>query len=128
MSDQIPPEVKQFIRERVHSLEELEVLLLLFRDPDKQWTPEAVNDTIRSSISSIRARLADLVEKGLASVVPDKSNHYRADTAQFEHVIHALEQAYRDHRIQIVQAIFEDSMANVRSFARAFKVKRDKDG
>lgn len=52
--------VVKFIREHIHSVEQLEVLLLLQRHADREWTAEDVNYLLKSTEGSVSERLDDL--------------------------------------------------------------------
>src|SRR4051812_5479034 len=58
MSD-IPDNVIAFLRERIDSVEQLEMLLLLQKDPGKEWTAEELSRALSTQANSARSRLAE---------------------------------------------------------------------
>ncbi len=60
----LPDAVKQLLRDDIHSLEQLEVLLLLREQGGVERDAHWVNVTMRSSETSAAARLADLEQRG----------------------------------------------------------------
>ena len=47
-----PEAVRSFILEHINSVEQLEVLLLLKNQPDREWTAEAVSQAVYSTFSA----------------------------------------------------------------------------
>jgi hypothetical protein len=52
--------VKRFIAEHLSSVEQLEVLLLLFRTAPRRWTATDISTELRSSPISVAGRLREL--------------------------------------------------------------------
>jgi hypothetical protein len=55
----LPAELVRFIHEHIHSVEQLEVLLLLRENPERWWSPEEVSQALRTIPSSASQRLLD---------------------------------------------------------------------
>ena len=73
MESDLPSHVRAFIGRHVASLEELEVLLLLFEQRERDWSAAEINEQLRSQESSIAKWLEALVASGL--VVADGERH-----------------------------------------------------
>ena len=56
----IPDPIRAFLRTYISSVGELEVLLLLYRDPSRWWTAEQVNRELLTSAHSAITHLEDL--------------------------------------------------------------------
>lgn len=129
MNDRIPEKVRLFIRDYIQSVEQLEILLLLYQHPDKEWTPNAVSKEIRSTPISTAKRLSDLKA---ARLVDEKSGSekvytYRPATAELSKQIAELADTYATMRVTVIDLIFSKPVDKIRTFADAFKLREDKD-
>lgn len=127
----VPDHLKIFIFECVDSVEALEVLLALFRDPDRHWTAACLSDELRLNPNSIAERLERLYECGLLS--RDAEGYaYGPRRERVTGLIAQLDGFYRSHRHRVLETIFSP-MRKAHDFARAFRVrahrpKEDEDG
>ncbi len=71
MSSGISRAVEQFIHDNINSVEQLEVLLLLAADPQREWTATRVSQELRIQPESAANRLADLHSRGILDSKPD---------------------------------------------------------
>ncbi len=126
-SSGIPPDILQFLDEVIHSVEQLEVLLLLQKDGERWWAAEEVAAALRASHTSIQQRLDDLTERGLAESHPDGRTHFRArfDDANVDRTLRSLAEVYRDRRVAVIDRIFCKPKASLLGFANAFRIKKE---
>jgi hypothetical protein len=61
----ISPEVRRFVLERIHSVAQLELLLMLHRDPSVEWTAETAGREMRYPADLAAAELLGLRRAGL---------------------------------------------------------------
>ena len=122
----IPERARTLIVEHIHSVEQLEILLLLRAEPDRDWTAEQINDRIKSSLSSVESRLGDLERSAL---VQREGNRYRyAPGPELAAAVTELANAYAERRYTVIDLIFSRPTDKLRVFARAFKLRGDGDG
>ena len=119
------PELESFINEHVHSVEQLECLLLLSRDRATKWTPADVARELRIDATSAERRLEDLVDRELVARSGDEF-HYAPRTTELERCVTALSKAYSERRVTVIGLIFAKPNDSIRTFAAAFKLRRDK--
>src|SRR5215204_4843503 len=62
---ELPKDVMQLLKERIRSIEQLEMLLLLHQSGQRAWTSAEVYEKIRSSERSVAQALEELCQKGL---------------------------------------------------------------
>ena len=128
MSDaSLPPRVQRFIESHIDSIEKLEVLLLLRNQPARAWTAAAVAQELRIMEASAMGRLEDLCARGLVSCEGGTPATYRfaptaADDAQ---AVTELATTYATRRVSVITFIFSQPMDRIRSFANAFRLKKD---
>jgi hypothetical protein len=127
VAQDLTEEVQRFIARYITSVEQLEVLLLLFSEPSRSWTPEAVYGQIQSHPGSVHQRLDDLVLSGFLIKEPATST-YRYSPADGERAqaVPLLAKAYRERRVKVIELIFAKPIDQVKAFADAFKLRKDK--
>ncbi len=73
-SNPFPPPIRQFVRQHIPSLHQLEILLCVYESPLRAWEAETIATRLYLPPELVDERLADLVERGLiqgdASVAP----------------------------------------------------------
>ena len=123
----IPEIVRSFIAQRIESAELLETLLLVHSDPEREWSPEEVARSIYTVPASATRRLEQLVEMGLASSnqAPNPRYRYAPSTDELRTEVDALADAYRKQRVAVINLIYSRPPDPLRSFADAFKLRRD---
>jgi predicted ArsR family transcriptional regulator len=125
----LPPPVQRFITAHIDSLEKLEVLLLLRARQERAWSAEAVSRELRITESSASKRLRDLDAGGLVASDAASPPGYRYSPArpEDEQDVAQVAEAYAERRVSVISFIFSRPLENVRGFADAFRLKRDKD-
>jgi hypothetical protein len=122
-------DVYEFVWENIDSVPHLEALVLLWNSRPVGWTcdelasrlyipPEKVIDLLRDLI-----RL-QLVAESLAS--PSRYSYFPQSEAQNEMMLR-LDEAYRRELVRISTMIHSKTSPGVREFARAFRLKKEKD-
>jgi hypothetical protein len=119
----IPKEVRQLIIEHISSIEQLEILLLLYREPARAWSADAVARELRIHTASAAARLADLRDRGFAAADGAAAYRYRPGGAP-DGAVDGLARAYAERRVTVIELIFSKPLDNVRVFADAFRLKK----
>ena len=126
-SDGIPPAVKQLLSRYIRSVEQLEVLLLVRSQPARSWTAADVYEVIRSSTSSIAARLRDFTTAGFLAETPGPtpSFRYAPKSTDLSAAVEETARFYETRRVRVIEAIFAPDVDPVQSFADAFKLRKD---
>jgi hypothetical protein len=127
MAEQLPLTVRQLLSRHIQSVEQLEVLLLMHREPHRAWSAAEVYSVIRSSEASIAARLAAFAKEGLLAEEGGSPPTYRyaPRSTDVRSAVDDTAAAYKTWRIRVVEAIFAPPSDPVRSFADAFKLRKD---
>jgi hypothetical protein len=119
----IPAAARHLIDRHIHSVEQLEVLLLLRAAPDKAWTPAEVARALVTQPDTAAQRLVDLERRAM---VASESDAYRyAPDARTDRAIGELAQAYATRRTTVVSLIFSKSSDAVMGFSDAFRLRKD---
>lgn len=120
----ISPEVTQFLRTYIQSVEQLEVLALLHRDPKREWTVRMVYDVILSNETSLANRLAEFTERGILVSTPSSTYRYDPKTAELHFAVELTLKTYQTHHVRVIETIFGTGPDPVQSFADAFRIRK----
>ncbi|MCY1073534.1 hypothetical protein [Archangium lansingense] len=124
----LPEEVRRFITDHIDSVEQLEILLLLHQHPERSWTAESVARELRISALSADDRLKDMARSGILAKVQGSEVEYRyAPSQQLGDVVAGLATAYAERRVTVINLIFSKPIDKIRTFADAFRLRRDDD-
>ncbi len=125
--------VQELVRERIHSIEELEALILLRSEPSRHWSDRAVSDALKISPALTRSALYALVQKGLCSSLSAQEGptKFAPQTLALERKVAELAAAYGAHRIEVLVFISQSAISRVRNgalriFAQAFCISSQK--
>lgn len=123
MAAELSPALVAFVRQHINSIETLEVLLLLYRQPDRAWSADAVAAELRIQPRSAAVRLAALEKAGLLSIEVEAGRRFNGAAEARPRVVE-LDGAYQTHRVRIIELIFSKPADNMRVFADAFVIGR----
>lgn len=127
MADEfIPEDVKEFIVGRIHSVAELEALLLLRRDPQVAWGAEALAGRLYISPRETAEVLSHLHEEGLISLSGDEpvEYHYQPNSPEVASLVDRLAEAYAKYLVAVTHLIHSTAPPKVQKFADAFRIRK----
>jgi hypothetical protein len=124
----IPERVKAFIADHIHSLGQLEILLLLQRNPSKEFDAAEVAGELRIERSWASPRLADLKTRGIliSNSAAQPKYRYEPNSPALLRTIDELASIYLSHRVSITTLIFAKPPEALRSFADAFRIRKER--
>ena len=126
--EEIPANVRAFLNDHVESVVQVEVLLLLYADPGRTFATSDVVSALRIEPAWAEAQLSNLVARGmLAEAGAAGSYRWAPRTAEIEAAVAGLARAYADRRVTVIGLIYAKPADPLRSFADAFRIRRDKD-
>lgn len=128
MAEDIPPPIKKFVQERLDSVEQLNVLLLLRLSPDRVWSTEQISHELRSTDQSIQKRLEGLYSRNVLVRVPELQGGHRFSPASDEcrQLIEELAVINHTKPYRIMELIYSRKSDALQDFADAFKLGGDK--
>ena len=123
----IPETVRSFVAQHIDSAELLETLLLVHSDATRAWTPDEVARSIYTVPAGATRRLEQLVSMGLAASnnAADPAYRYAPSRPALAEQVDALAEAYRRARVPVINLIYNKPPDPLRSFADAFKLRKD---
>jgi hypothetical protein len=127
----VDEEVFRFIAEQIHSVEQLEVLLLLQRTSPETWTVERVATALRTSSVSAASRLEDLTARELVLVTdgPEPTYRYAPSTEEMMRTIVAVGETYAERPLTIINLIFAkppEQARAMRALVEAYRARKEK--
>jgi len=127
----LPEGVQRLIAEHIDSVEQLEILLLLHKDAARAWSAEAVARELRVSHISAGDRLKELMRAGILVRVEGAGSgpeyRYAPESPKLEESVSGLEKAYSERRVTVINLIFSKPVDKIRTFADAFRLRKDDD-
>src|SRR4051812_48401802 len=120
-----PEELHRLIEAAIPTVEAAELLLLLQRQPGREWTAEQLVHAIRPTVMST-ADVAKAIEiftaRGLVETDAGSAVRYHPATPELESMVRRLAKVYDQRPVTLVRTIYT---LKIRSFADAFKIKKD---
>lgn len=128
MSD-LPDEVKRFITHHIDSVEQVEILLLLYQQQERTWSAEAVARELRIAPLSAGDRLEGMLRIGLLTRQTTSPEEYRyaPRDSRLEEAVSGLAEGYTRRRVTIINLIYAKPIDKIRTFSDAFRIKKDDD-
>lgn len=133
----MPERVRELISRSIHSIEALEVLLVLRGTVVRTWTAAQLASELRLPESAVVTALQALVLSQLALQASDESPlpyQYRLQQPEAEETVDELAKTYARNRVEVLMQISSNAIDRVRkgalkTFSDAFRLTgRKKDG
>jgi hypothetical protein len=122
-------QVDRFILAEIDSVPHLEALLLLFNSRPKIWSIDEMGQAlyVRNEVAS--KILESLVQRSLIAASPNipESFFYSQDEENRNQLLQDVDAVYRKEVVRISSMIHSKASAGLRDFARAFRIKKDKE-
>lgn len=108
---------------------QLEILLLLYGKKDRAWSSEDIARELRVDAAWVESQLGTLCTNGVLNCASTKPTtyQYQPRTAELDQAVAGLSEAYADRRVTVISMIFSKPIDKLRSFADAFRIRKDKE-
>lgn len=112
----------RFLQSNIASVDAAEVLLLLYRNPDRDWSPADVLARLGPVLSEAEVRkiLDDFRVKGLAS----ETYRYLPATPELIGHVKTLATAYDERPVTLFRLIYALRQTGLQALAEAFRIRR----
>lgn len=126
MENELSDGLRSFIKQYITSLEQLEILLLLSKEPERSWTVEQVFKITQSNLASVAERLKNFTASGFLTTEEKSGVTYRFRPVSAEIAKHVaeLQRAYATSKYKVVETIFSAPPSAAQRFADSFKLKK----
>lgn len=121
--------VYQFILDQIDSVPHLEALTLLWNSRPQQWSAQDVAGRLYTSVEVAQNLLRDLARRELIGVIsgPPDQFRYESRSAERDEIIGLVDATYRREIVRVSTMIHSKPSSAVRDFARAFRLKKDRE-
>jgi hypothetical protein len=125
----IPLPVRRFLERRIESVEQLEVLLLLYQFADRSWNAAAVAEALRLLRPAAARSLEALGRRDLLDVRIGDDMWYRFSpaTPELTATVRQVADAYREYRTPVMAFVTARRRRPLQDFADAFRIREDDD-
>lgn len=119
----------KFIEEHIDSVPHLESLILLWNSRPVKWTEEELGSRLYISQQQVEAVLRDLARLQIVLATPGNPARYSyfPKSAEQDELMHRIDHAYRSDLVRISNLIHSKASSPVREFAKAFRIKKDRE-
>jgi len=128
MDPDFPDALRAFIQEYIPDVDAAELLLLFVRNPDRLWTADEIVASVSSSqlvTAAARRHLARFEALGVVEQPQPGCFRHKSASAEIDRVVQALVKAYNERPVTLVRMIYSLRDAQLRSFANAFRLKKE---
>lgn len=121
-------DVDQFLLNYIDTVPHLEALLLLWNSRPNSWSAEEMAHRLFLAPEAAADILGDLVRQRLVTAVPDPLGVYCYEPEpDRDRLLASVDAIYRHELIRISRLIHSKPSAAVRAFARAFRLKKERE-
>ena len=118
----LPEDVQELVRRYIHSVAQLEALLLIRRSPDQRWDPEQLARALYTSVADVGDALTSLTRDGFLQT--QQGTYTLASAPVRRAQVEALSKAYSRHLIAITN-IIHSKPKGIQAFSDAFRIRKD---
>ncbi len=118
-------ELRSFLAQYIHSIEQLETLCLFAENSTKLWSEHDVFKSIQSSHESVASNLRYFAQSGFLTIESPANYRYSPETPELARLVSELVKSYRERRVAVIDAIYKAPLDPIRNFADAFRIRKD---
>ena len=124
----IPEDIAAFVLDRIDSVAQLEALLLLRANKEKDWSVVALAARLYIGEAETAALLSGLSEQGFVARNPQETTVYRYQpvSTELDQMLGRVAEFYAKHLVPITNLIHSKPKPRIQEFAEAFRFRKDK--
>jgi hypothetical protein len=119
--------VIDFLNEQIDSVLELEVLLLVRESAPRQWTAADLSIALKIDSTWAAAELEKFGARQILARGDNSAYFYAPANESLDATIKSVAHAYATHRVRIIGLIFSKPTSTLKSFADAFRIRKEKE-
>ncbi len=120
----------EFILDNIDSVPHLEALILFWNSRPVGWTQEELTSRLYVNPDQVNAIVRDLMRmqtvQEMSAASPAKFC-YLSRSPEQDTLMHRIDEAYRRDLVRISTMVHSKASSPVREFARAFRLRKDRD-
>jgi hypothetical protein len=123
---QLTPELRNLIEHHLGSLDEIEVLVAVFKRRGQRATAPEIAGEVSKPDANVSEHLEQLVSRGLLlHHAQDGSFSYPERESDVDASVGQLVRMYEQRPVTLIKALYDRPSSAVLSFADAFRLRRD---
>jgi hypothetical protein len=122
-----PDELRSFIQDNIPNIDAAELLVLLAGRPDRAWgVPDLLGEMLPTVVAKSAAQkyLSSFQARGLVAQEGGLFR-YAPQSAELDGTVRALARVFNERPVTLVRLIYSLRDERIRSFADAFRLKKD---
>lgn len=125
----LPDTVAAFVHDHIETLEQIEILTLLMKFPERWWDAAAVAGAIGINETVARDGLEHLASRNLLAISITGAVRYQFQpgTTTLRDASKEFAEACRTTRVAVFRLVTDTQRKVMRNFADAFRLRRDDD-
>jgi hypothetical protein len=127
VADLFPDDVRRFLDENVESIDQLEILRLLWEDPAVEWTEASLAEATQAPPADVVAHLAVLAGRGLLHAETRGAAgwvcRYGPRDPERDRLLRTVLQNYRERPVSMIKLVAARAKGPLRTFADAFRFR-----
>jgi hypothetical protein len=122
----IPDDILRFVLEKIDSVAQLEGVLLLRGDPQRQWSFAELAARLYINEAQTAELLLGLSAQGLVAARGEPAMYsYQPKTPELAQMLDRLAEVYTKQLVAITNLIHSKQKPRVQAFADAFRLRKD---
>lgn len=123
------PDAYKFIEENIDSVPHLESLILLWNSRPVGWTEGELASRLYVSREQVGGVLRDLVRLQIVQELGGNPARYSylPNSEEQDEMMHEIDHVYRRDLVRISNLIHSKASSPIREFAKAFRLKKDRE-
>jgi hypothetical protein len=121
----LPDPIEQFLSRHIGSVDQLDLLVLLFNSPQTEWSVAAASQVVHCPADKAQTALDRLAQQGLLAIVsaaPEPRYRYVPRDDPQHQTVAAMIAFYRERPVTVIRRVYEQPTDSVQAFADAFKL------
>jgi DNA-binding IclR family transcriptional regulator len=116
------------LADHIESVVQVEMLLLLHADPSRARSAQEIAQELRIDPAYAQTELANLTVRGMLRPADQAAGAYQygPGTAAMAAAVEGLAKAYLDRRVTVIGLVYSKPADQIRSFADAFRLRKEK--
>jgi hypothetical protein len=130
---ELPSDIGKFITEHINSIEQLEILLFLYKsanqESNKAWNADGVSQELQIKTAIAAEHLTALQSQGIFEAdgkVPS-SYWYNPSKTEINRVVAKLAATYQKNRASVINLIASQRIEKLRAFLNASRTRKDEE-
>jgi hypothetical protein len=128
LAEVFPDDVRRFLDENVPSIDQLEVLRLLWEDPAAEWTEAALAAELQAPPADLTGHVAALAARGLLHAEPRGAGvacRYGPRDPDRDALLRKVLGLYRERPVSMIKLVYARARDPLRNFADAFRFRKE---